>query len=124
MILLMPAIRCGLRRTAKLFGDMFFADVPAFALALLTCVAWASLAPAGELNFSRGPFINADWQDPSSLPPRFRNHCSFDAYRGRFYCSDHCGLDYQFYYCSRASFGCCSLGRGYCDWDGLLRCHP
>ena len=53
----MPAIRCSLRRTAELFGDMFFADMPAFALALLTCVAWASLAPAGELNFSRGPFI-------------------------------------------------------------------
>ena len=119
--MLMLAICSGLRWSAKLFGDM-----PSFALALLTCVAWASLAPAGELNFSpvSGPFINADWQDPSSLPPRFRNHCSFDAYRGRFYCSDHCGLDDQFYYCSRASFGCCRLGRGYCDWDGQLRCAP
>ena len=40
------------------------------------------------------------------------------------YCSDHCGSDYQFYFCSRESFGCCRVGFGYCDWNGLLRCHP
>jgi hypothetical protein len=27
-------------------------------------------------------------------------------------CSDHCGSDYQFYYCSEASFGCCRIGGG------------
>jgi hypothetical protein len=26
-------------------------------------------------------------------------------------------------YCSEASFGCCHVGRGYCDPSGLLRCH-
>ena len=59
-----------------------------------------------------------------ALPRRFRNHCSYDSYSGRSYCSDHCGFDYQFYYCSPLSYGCCHLGFGYCDWSGLLRCHP
>jgi hypothetical protein len=68
--------------------------------------------------------IRADWQYPQQLPPRFRNHCQYEYFTARPYCSDHCGSDYQFYYCSEASFGCCHLGRGYCDWRGLLRCHP
>jgi hypothetical protein len=109
-----------LRRSAGCFPQL-----PAFALALLTGFAWSSLQ-AGELNFSTAgaPIIYADWQDPSMLPPRFRNHCRFDPYRGRYLCSDHCGLDYQFYYCSQGSFGCCRTGYGYCGWDGLLRCAP
>jgi hypothetical protein len=70
------------------------------------------------------PLIQVDWQGPQSLPSRFRNHCATDAFSGRAYCSGHCGFDYQFYYCSRKSFGCCRVGFGYCDWGGLLRCHP
>jgi hypothetical protein len=62
--------------------------------------------------------------DPWQLPPRFRNHCACEYFSARPFCSDHCGRDYQFYYCSPASFGCCHLGRGYCDVSGLLRCHP
>ena len=54
----------------------------------------------------------------------FCNHCAYDSFSGRAYCSDHCGFDYQFYYCSPLSYGCCHLGFGYCDWSGLLRCHP
>jgi len=77
------------------------------------------------LRLSAGhPVIKVDWQDPELLPRRFRNHCFFDPVRGRFYCADHCGLGYQFYYCSRESFGCCRVGFGYCDWRGLLRCAP
>jgi len=68
--------------------------------------------------------MRADWQYPQQLPARFRNHCRYEYFTARPYCSDHCGSDYQFYYCSEASFGCCHLGRGYCDWSGLLRCHP
>lgn len=80
---------------------------------------------AGELNYSpiRPPLIASDWQPPSALPRAFRNHCHFDG-EGRFYCSNHCGLDYQFYYCTPASFGCCRPGFGYCDWKGHLRCAP
>jgi hypothetical protein len=95
-------------------------------LILLTCVAWASACPAGGLDtVSPGGFLHrVDWQGPDFLPPRFRNHCGFENFTGRPYCSDHCGVDYQFYYCSEGSFGCCHLGHGYCDFGGLLRCHP
>ena len=95
-------------------------------LAFLACLIWAAgcaagqSGPAGAASF----VIPADWQYPQQLPPRFRNHCTFEYFTARPYCSDHCGIDYQFYYCSEASFGCCHLGRGYCDFGGLLRCHP
>jgi hypothetical protein len=56
------------------------------------------------------------------LPRRYQNHCGF--YYGHFICLDHCGLDYQVYYCSRASTGCCHAGHGYCDEAGHLRCGP
>jgi hypothetical protein len=68
--------------------------------------------------------IRVDWQYPAALPRRFRNHCAVDRFSGRPYCSDHCGSDYQFYYCSPASSGCCRVGFGYCDWNGLLTCSP
>jgi len=54
------------------------------------------------------------------LPRRFQNHCGF--YRGHFYCADHCGADYQLYYCTPVAFGCCHIGHGYCGGDGSLRC--
>jgi hypothetical protein len=83
------------------------------------CAAAPAAAP-----LSASAVIKADWQGPLSLPPRFRNHCAIDAASGRPYCSDHCGFDYQFYYCTQHSFGCCRIGFGYCDWRGQLRCHP
>ena len=97
-----------------------------FALALLGFVTSASsgraappvVLPAGV------PLVQVDWQGPLSLPRRFRNHCAVDVLTGRPYCSDHCGFNYQFYYCSHQSFGCCRVGYGYCDWRGLLRCAP
>jgi len=97
---------------------------PTVAVALLA--ATASPSPAGELDYSPigKPVILADWQGPRSLPPRLRNHCSYDVVHGRLYCSNHCGPDYQFYFCSPASFGCCHPGYGYCDWKGALRCAP
>jgi hypothetical protein len=78
----------------------------------------SAAAPANGLT------LYVDWQVPSFLPPRLRNHCSIENFTGRPYCSDHCGSDYQVYYCSEGSFGCCHLGHGYCDFNGLLRCHP
>lgn len=98
----------------------------ALALAMLAGLAWGSISPAGAWPHTAGSgvLVEADWQSPQFLPRRFRNHCGYDADRGRFYCSDHCGFDYQFYYCSRESFGCCRVGFGYCGWDGLLRCAP
>ena len=95
-------------------------------LILLTCVACASACPAGAFDTVSpdGLLHWVDWQGPDLLPPRFRNHCGFENFTGRPYCSDHCGADYQFYYCLEGSFGCCHLGHGYCDFDGLLRCRP
>ena len=97
-----------------------------FVLALLGCfmlVGMAAAAPIAPVPAS-SPIIQADWQDPQMLPRRFRNHCAYDRLRGRYYCSDHCGFEYQFYYCSHGSFGCCRIGFGYCDWNGVLRCAP
>jgi hypothetical protein len=97
--------------------------------AALTMACDVSLAGqgalAGALNYSPlpRPLIATDWQNPAALPRVFRNHCHFDG-EGRFYCSNHCGLDYQFYLCTPASFGCCRPGFGYCDWQGHLRCAP
>lgn len=97
-----------------------------FAVATLISIALAWAASAGEpFRGSGGPFLGVfGWNDASTLPTRFRNHCSSNVTYARNYCSDHCGSDYEFYYCSRKSFGCCHVGVGYCDWDGLLRCHP
>jgi len=89
----------------------------ASALVCLSCVAWASVCAAAGTSPASGLSIRVDWQEPAFLPPRFRNHCTFEDFTGRPYCSDHCGIDYQFYYCSDASFGCCRLGRGYCDFS-------
>jgi hypothetical protein len=97
-------------------------------VAAFAVLAGIVLAPAARADTpgleSRDLLIRADWQDPGQLPSRFRNHCAVENFTARPYCSNHCGGDYQFYYCSEQSFGCCHLGHGYCDWDGLLRCHP
>jgi hypothetical protein len=97
-----------------------------FMLALLTCTAWASACSAAQpiAPPNDAPLIQVDWQDPSSLPRQFRNHCAYDRASNRYYCSDHCGAEYQFYYCKPKSFGCCRINFGYCDWKGLLRCAP
>ncbi len=88
-------------------------------------IAWPPPGWAEPQKFSvAGPLIAVDWQDPQALPRRFRDHCRYDPVSGRWYCSNHCGIDYQFYFCSRESFGCCRLGRGYCDWRSHLRCAP
>jgi hypothetical protein len=96
------------------------------ALALLICLAAASACRATPAAHSptAGPLVRIDWQEPRDLPPLLRNHCAYDRLSRRMYCSDHCGYEYQAYYCSPGSFGCCRIGYGYCDWNGLLRCHP
>jgi hypothetical protein len=39
-------------------------------------------------------------------------------------CANHCGPNYQFYYCSDWSSGCCHIGLGYCNPGGVLHCNP
>jgi hypothetical protein len=108
-----------LRRAARI------AVIAALTVACGVSFAGELRARPGILNYSpiAKPLIAVDWQHPLALPRAFRNHCHFDG-AGRFYCSNHCGLDYQFYYCTPASFGCCRPGFGYCDWQGHLRCAP
>jgi hypothetical protein len=115
----MSTIFCGLRQAA-------LSIVTAFVCLPMLSAVGASASPTAALNYSPagGAVIAVDWQDPWSLPPGFRNHCSYDVNHGRWYCSNHCGIDYQFYFCSPVSFGCCRPGYGYCDWKGHLRCAP
>jgi hypothetical protein len=117
----MSTIFCGLRHAAS-----SIIAASAFVLTLLAVGAWPSASPASASNYSPvgALVITVDWQGPWSLPPRFRNHCSYDVTHGGWYCADHCGSDYQLYFCSLASFGCCRIGYGYCDWKGHLRCAP
>ena len=97
--------------------------VAAALFATLTLVSVSQAVEMASLPQS-GLLIRVDWQAPDQLPPKLRNHCTAENFTGRLYCSNHCGIDYQFFYCSQASFGCCHLGHGYCDWDGHLRCSP
>lgn len=96
------------------------------AVATLVGLAQQPLSQAKGRDISSlvAPLTMVDWQPPLSLPRRFRNHCHYDLNRGGWYCANHCGPDYQVYYCSPASFGCCHPGYGYCDWQGHLRCAP
>jgi hypothetical protein len=98
-----------------------------FAFAVLALIATAPAGLADDLNYSpavEGLVTRVDWQPPWTLPPRFRNHCGYSNGPDVPFCSNHCGVDYQFYYCERHSFGCCRIGHGYCDWRGALRCAP
>jgi len=62
------------------------------------------------------------WAAMPLLPRRHQNHCG--THDGHFICAEHCGVDYQIYYCSRTATGCCHIGHGYCDGAGQLRCSP
>ena len=62
------------------------------------------------------------WAAMPPLPRRLQNHCGYAD--GHFVCADHCGIDYQVYYCPSTASGCCHVGRGYCDDGGRLRCSP
>ncbi|HMA70458.1 MAG TPA: hypothetical protein VKP67_03050 [Xanthobacteraceae bacterium] len=62
------------------------------------------------------------WGAMPPLPRRYQNHCG--GRDGHYICADHCGADYQIYYCSRTVTGCCHIGEGYCDYTGKLRCMP
>ena len=113
-----PPIRGALRKAS---GMKAFA----FAMLALSCGRFPSVRPLRQLTCP-------PTRRSSERIGRDRNPCRGGSATiapstpsaGRPYCSDHCGFDYQFYFCSRDSFGCCRIGFGYCDWNGLLRCHP
>jgi hypothetical protein len=123
-------IRDDMKTLAKVKALVKTRLVKALAVAV-TLAAFGGLATASDgiaapvmAPLARPAVVPVDWQYPPQLPRRFRNHCAIHTFTGRPYCSDHCGYDYQFYFCSPQSFGCCRIGFGYCDWSGLLRCAP
>jgi hypothetical protein len=76
-----------------------------------------------ELEYSPVPQYSwASWAAMPLLPRQLQNHCGY--YNGHFVCADHCGVDYQVYYCPATASGCCHVGLGYCDGAGQLRCSP
>jgi hypothetical protein len=95
-------------------------------LGLAVCVADVGLASGADLRDAPRRYSPAleqyswSWFALPPLPRRYQNHCGFA--NGHFVCSDHCGSDYQIYYCSTAATGCCHIGHGYCDGAGHLRC--
>lgn len=69
------------------------------------------------------PLVAQLSSSPTAMPPlpvRHQNHCGFVG--GRYVCADHCGRDYEVYYCPASASGCCHVGYGYCDAAGQLRC--
>lgn len=69
------------------------------------------------------PVVEQFSYTPFALPPLpvlHQNHCG--TVNGHFVCADHCGVDYQVYFCPATASGCCHVGYGYCDAGGQLRC--
>jgi len=95
-------------------------------IAALTSTVWSFACQAGGPSHSlvNGSSAEVHWQQARLRSWRLRSYCNFDVTQGRYYCPNHCGSDYEFYYCSQRSFGCCHIGVGHCGWDGLLRCRP
>lgn len=90
-------------------------------------VAMATTSTASERRPERHPApaveqLSYSWVAMPLLPRRYQNHCGY--HNGHFICADHCGADYQIYYCSNTATGCCHIGQGYCDGAGKLRCSP
>jgi hypothetical protein len=101
-------------------------------LAFLLVCLMAPGAGAADINYRRdaarrySPALmeqfTYSWVSMPGLPRLYQNHCGF--YHGHFVCADHCGIDYQVYFCARSDVGCCQVGHGYCDGSGKLRCSP
>lgn len=98
-----------------------------FALALGWLAAMIGTCAGDELPYTPVPAqgipqFSRSWSPLPLLPPRFQNHCGY--FDGVYVCANHCGPNYQFYYCSGWSSGCCHIGLGYCNPGGVLRCNP
>jgi hypothetical protein len=93
--------------------------------ALLVATATAGTAADTRAERQYSPAVEQfsySWAALPALPRRLQNHCGY--YNGHFICADHCGADYQVYYCPATASGCCHIGLGYCDVGGRLRCSP
>jgi hypothetical protein len=93
------------------------------AAALLVAMATTGTAADRRAELQYSPAVpQYSWAAMPPLPRPLQNHCGY--YNGHFICADHCGVDYQVYYCPATTSGCCHIGLGYCDGAGRLRCSP
>jgi hypothetical protein len=93
--------------------------------ALLVAMTTTGAAADRRLEPQHSPAVaqfSYSWAATPLLPRRLQNHCGY--VNGHFICADHCGVDYQVYYCPNTASGCCHIGLGYCDSAGRLRCGP
>ncbi len=93
--------------------------------ALLVATATAGTAADARVERQYSPAVEQfsySWAAMPPLPRRLQDHCGY--YNGHFICADHCGANYQVYYCPATASGCCRIGLGYCDVGGRLRCSP
>jgi hypothetical protein len=88
---------------------------------LVATAAYAADEPPVVVYDPGIPQFSRSWTPLPPLPRRFQNHCGY--VNGAYVCADRCGPNYQIYFCSDWSFGCCHIGQGYCSADGL-RCSP
>jgi hypothetical protein len=123
-VMLAPNRPAQAMRLARIFccGILSKKAAAAFFLVVLALGAGVSSSGAGEPIYSPIRRLLDYGHEPNDLPPRFRTNCSIQ--NGRFYCAYRCGFGYEFFYCSAASFGCCHVADGYCDYRGALRCRP
>jgi hypothetical protein len=91
-------------------------------LAATTSIGWAQERQANRPYSPVLEQFTYSWAAMPPLPRRLQNNCRY--HNGNLVCSDNCGMDYQKYFCSPRSIGCCHIGRGYCDGEGHLRCSP
>jgi hypothetical protein len=94
-------------------------------VALVAVMATAGVAAGRPAEQQASPAVEQFSYSLVPLPPLPRQHQNHCAYvKGHFVCADHCGADYQVYYCPVSATGCCHVGLGYCDAAGRLRCAP
>jgi hypothetical protein len=92
------------------------------ALVAIMAAAGAAAEPRAELASPGMTQFSYSLVPMPPLPRRHQNHCGY--VNGHYVCADHCGADYQVYYCPTSATGCCHVGLGYCDAAGRLRCAP
>jgi hypothetical protein len=90
---------------------------------IVATAAYAADGPPPVVVYESGiPQFSRSWTPLPLLPRRFQNHCGY--INGAYVCADRCWPNYQIYFCSEESFGCCHVGQGYCNAGGILRCSP
>lgn len=91
-------------------------------VALVAIMATGGAAADRPTELQAARMVEPSFSGEVAVPPPHQNHCGY--VNGRYVCADHCGIDYQVYYCPASATGCCHVGLGYCDAAGRLRCAP